>query len=220
MLYPHRDCSCQRSDPNYFLLKPSRSNTLDGETAFDFDFLPASIEFFPSRDVSETRPIRLTNLLTSGLLDASAPIRDNRLLTDFIVWSDLRPAVLIGEPLARCTGCFNLITFCVRCNDAVLDDGFNGFEWDDPKPSRARTSLLFVVRFLIVRAAVRRDSISRISSSGENDTVFSPVSMRCELTYSSAIIVAAFAGIFFTKITFCLVTTFLTPSNCKWNGNI
>lgn len=193
----------------YFLLKPSRSNTLDGEAAFDFGLLPpaTSTEFLPMRDVSATRPIRFTNLLTSAVID-------NRLLTDFAVWSDLRPAVFIGEPLARFTGCFNLITFCVRCNAIMLGE-FDCFECDDIKPSRARILAIFVVRFLLIRGGVSLDSISRISSSVENDTLFSPVSIRCELTYSSAIMVAALAGIFFTRITFCLVITFLTPSSCN-----
>lgn len=212
LLYCQQNANSRR---NYFLLKPSRLNTLDGAAGFDFLPLAVSIEFFPRRDESETRPMRLTNLLTSGRLAASAPISDSRLLTGFAIWSDLRPAVLIGEPLARFTGCFNLITFCVRCNAVRLGDELCCFVCDDTKPSRARILLFLFDRFLFGLTGGCRDSISRISSSVENDTVFSPVSIRSDSTYSSAIIVAALAGIFFTKITFCLATTFFTPSSCN-----
>lgn len=210
---------------NIYLLYPSRLNTLDCVDAGDALPLDVWTGFLPNRDEIDTRPIRLINLLTSGLLAASAPpLIVRRLLIDLDVWSDRRPGVLITAPLARFTGCFSLIVFCVRCNTALVGDNDSdadvvGVDSDDGTPSRAWILLFLFRRILFGRFSGCRDSISRISSSGENETLFSRVSIRFEFSYSSAIIVAAFAGIFFMRITFCLAAvTFVTPTSCNKNG--
>lgn len=82
-------------------------------------------------------------------------------------------------------------------------------------PSRVLTPMTFVVFFMLNFFGTGRASISNTSSSDENETDFSGMSWRSS-SYSSATIVAAFAGRFCTKITFCCFTLFFVtpPSVC------
>lgn len=152
-------------EPVHFLLNPSLSKTLDAADALlDFGLPFFTVE--PKRELNETRPIRFTNLLTSGPF-----FIDRRLLTDFCTSSDLNADTFNVWPLARFTGCFILISFFVWCKRALSVFVV--------KPNRARTLFdVFASRSRFARSATFRDSISKISSVDENFTTFSPVSIR------------------------------------------
>lgn len=192
----------------YYLLNPSLEKTLDAACDLIMFWFPFFI-FVPKRELNETRPIRLTNLLTSGPF-----FRDKRLFTDFLSSSDFMADTFNGWPFARFTACFSLTIFFVRCKRAFCSN----LSFFEVRPRRARILSAFTRRIRLRAATCFLDSISRISSVDENFTDFSPVSMR-SASYSSATIVAALAGMRFTKIAFCCGFAFLMLTICFVNIN-